>query len=324
MPNISTEILRYPTDLEKISTLLKGGQCIALPTETVYGLAADASQPEAVAKIFAAKQRPQNHPLIVHIADVTQLSNWAAAVPPIAKTLAKAFWPGPLSMLFDKAPHVPDAVTGGKPSIVLRVPSHPVFSAILQHSKLGLAAPSANLYKTISPTKADHVVSTLGGRIPAVVDGGDSHQGIESTIVDVRGEDLVILRPGPISAEQIEAATGRNVIRQNVTGEAVPGNVKQHYQPQTPAFLKSVDEITEGLANNPNVGLISCSSQFSALVFETGKHLHLSCDHRVYAKGLYGALHALDAEGVDEIWIEHPPQEAEWVAILDRVSRAVA
>lgn len=324
MSNLSTEKLSVPSGLNQAIALLKAGQCVALPTETVYGLAADASQPEAVAKIFAAKQRPTNHPLIVHIASAANMTDWAVDIPDLAYTLANAFWPGPLSLLLNKAPHVPDCTTGGKDSIVLRAPAHPVFHEVLERTGMGLAAPSANLYKTISPTSADHVLRSLGGRIPAVVDGGDSNKGIESTIIDIRDDKITLLRPGPISAKDIELMTGLRVNVPEGTNIAVPGNVKQHYQPETPASLTSSEAIKAALVDTRDIGVIAYSQEVRETVKNTPFHVILPGDHEGYAKGLYAALHSLDMSNCREIWIEAIPQQADWLAVNDRLTRAVA
>lgn len=324
MSEYQTQLLNYPDDEATIVSLLQRGECVALPTETVYGLAAKASDPNAVAKIFTAKGRPNNHPLIVHIDSVERLPQWAQNIPDIAYELAAEFWPGPLSLLLDKHPQVPSEVTGGKQTIVLRVPSHPVFLSVLAKTELGLAAPSANRYKSISPTKSAHVLRSLDERIAGVVDGGSTQRGIESTILDVTGDTLKILRPGPISADEISRVTGREVVNVYGCGVGVPGSVKQHYQPTTPARVVETLELARLGVKSENVGLISYSPLLANCPLNVKAHQHLSSNPSEYATSLYDALHTLDVSGCDEIWIEALPHTSQWDAVNDRVSRAVA
>lgn len=201
-------------DIEKAATILHAGGLVAIPTETVYGLGADARNPEALRKIFTTKQRPIDHPLIVHIADMTQLSDWAVAISDSALLLAKAFWPGPLTLILKKAPGVLDLVTGNQETIGIRIPNHPVAIALLKTFGRGVAAPSANRFGRISPTTADAVREELGNAVDLILDGGPCAVGVESTIVDVTGEAPVVLRPGMITQQQIAAVLKRAVIAQ--------------------------------------------------------------------------------------------------------------
>ena len=204
--NYETLLLNGDEAVNQAVQLLQQGECVALPTETVYGLAADAANAQAVDKIFAAKGRPKNHPLIVHIPDVSHLEKWAADIPATAYALAEQFWPGPLTLLLKKAPHVDGVVTGGLDTIALRVPAHPLFLSVLAQLDSGLAAPSANRYKQLSPTIAEQVSKGLQGRIAAVLDGGPCAHGLESTIVDLVSDLPRILRAGPITKQQLDVA----------------------------------------------------------------------------------------------------------------------
>ncbi len=239
-------------DMQQALQLLQAGQLVAVPTETVYGLAADASNAQAVEAIFAAKGRPSNHPLIVHVADAQQMRLWAQDIPEVAWRLADAFWPGPMTLLLKKAPAVLDVVTGQLDTIGLRVPAHPVLLSLLTQGNLAVAAPSANRYKKLSPTSAQQVMAGLAGRIAAVVDGGDCQHGLESTIIDVTGEVPKILRAGPITADDIAFVLGIRVLQPSQHDVRVPGNVKAHYQPGTPLYLKPTSEILAKLSTMPD------------------------------------------------------------------------
>ncbi|MFD0724067.1 L-threonylcarbamoyladenylate synthase [Lysobacter brunescens] len=319
-----------PEDLDAAVALLRAGRLVAVPTETVYGLAADARSPEAVRGIFAAKGRPSNHPLIVHLPDASHLSRWAVDIPDAAWRLAEAFWPGPLTLLLPKAPDVPGEVTGGRPSIGLRVPAHPVMHALLVRLDGGLAAPSANPYQRLSPTSADQVLAGLSGRIDAVLDGGACEVGLESTIVDLTGcatgEPPRIVRAGPITRAQLEAALGMPVDFPGQHTVAVPGNVAVHYRPGTP--LRMFDTATlraqlDALPDDARIALAHTSDDLPASrgVIAT---LRLPADKPGFARALYATLHALDRAGADAIWLERPPEGEDWRDVHDRLSRAVS
>jgi L-threonylcarbamoyladenylate synthase len=305
----------------QVVELLRAGECVALPTETVYGLAADASNETAVNAIFEAKGRPTNHPLIVHLASVDQLKDWAAEVPPEATSLAAALWPGPLTLLLHKASSVTPVVTGGHDTIAVRAPEHPLFKAVLSESKLGLAAPSANRYKKLSPTTAEQVLTTLDGRIAAVLDGGPCEFGLESTIVDLTTNVPRVVRSGPISRQQIETVLGCDVAMPESHNVAVPGNVEAHYQPNARLHIVEFPHLSTPLPNQFGVVL---HSDAAAKLFSPGlaNVKHLTADPANYAKGLYAALHELDALQVGQILVEKPPLEEDWAAINDRLKRA--
>lgn len=313
-----------PEDLDEAVRLLRAGRLVAVPTETVYGLAADASNPEAVRGIFAAKQRPANHPLIVHLAGAGQLARWAREIPDAAWRLAEAFWPGPLTLLLHKADTVPPEVTGGRPSIGLRVPDHPVLLRILETLDGGLAAPSANPYKRLSPTTADQVFEGLGGRIDAVLDGGPCAVGLESTIVDLTGDSPRILRAGPITRRQLSDVLGVAVDFPEHHDAAVPGNVAVHYQPHTPLYVFDTETLRARLTQLPADAGIALAHTSDDLPATAGvlRTLHLPADKSGFARALYDALHTLDQAGASAIWLERPPIHEDWRDVNDRLSRA--
>ena len=309
-------------DLDAISAaarLLEAGHLVGMPTETVYGLAADASNPDAVAAIFAAKGRPSNHPLIVHVARDADLSRWAADLPPEAKKLIEAFWPGPLTLIQKRATQVPAAVTGGQDSVGLRCPAHPVAQALLREFRQGqggLAAPSANRFGRVSPTTAQHVIDEFGvpgaGPVAAVLDGGACDVGIESTIVDLTRLNTTgpaLLRPGRISTEQIEKVLGVTLALPDQAAPRVSGSLDAHYAPQTPVALVSNAELQRVIdALNAKGRKVAC--------------LRCSADAHDYAHDLYANLRELDREGADLILVEQPPQQAQWQGVNDRLRRA--
>lgn len=316
-----------PADIAEAVRLLRAGRLVAVPTETVYGLAADAAQPQAVRAIFAAKQRPANHPLIVHIAGAAQLERWARDIPDAAHRLAAAFWPGPLTLLLHKAPAVPAEVTGGRDTIGLRVPDHPVLLRILQTLDGGLAAPSANPHKRLSPTSAEQVLSGLDGRIDAVLDGGPCAVGVESTIVDLTGARPRILRAGPITRPQLEAALGAEVEFPEQHHTAVPGNVAVHYQPLTPLYLFESEALDARLRGKRDEGPVVVVHHGDLPVDAAPgllRALRLPADKAGYARALYDTLHAADGLGAAAIWMEMPPPQEDWRDVRDRLSRAAS
>jgi L-threonylcarbamoyladenylate synthase len=320
-----------PEAIEQAVGLLRRGELVALPTETVYGLGADALDPQAVARIFAAKGRPANHPLIVHLPDAEHLTRWASRVPREAIALARAFWPGPLTLILQRDPMVPDAVTGGQDTVGLRVPGHPVALALLKAFDSGIAAPSANRFGRISPTTAQHVEEELGERVAMILDGGACDVGIESTILDLSGSTPRILRPGAISAEQIAAVIGRMPqVAYKAEAESaddtprVSGSLAAHYAPANTLVLVDGadldDEIRQRVAGGERVAVFARGNRSA----DAGAHVWLSAPEaaEAYAHELYAALRALDASGVDTILLETPPAGPEWSAIHDRLGRA--
>lgn len=318
--------------ISRATELLRAGELVAFPTETVYGLGADALDPRAVSKIFAAKRRPPDHPLIVHIPDAEHLPRWAARIPKEALALARAFWPGPLTLILKRADDVPAEVTGGQDTVGLRVPDHPVALALLRAFDSGIAAPSANRFGRISPTTAEHVSDELGDRVAMILDGGACGVGIESTILDLSREVPEILRPGAISPEAIAAVIGR---RPRMRGEGpqvaqgepprVSGALAAHYAPRTPLRLVSPGQLGEEAAmlaaEGSRVAVLSrsCDNPHDARL----TWLTASEDPAGFAHDLYAALRALDATGADFILVETPPPAPEWDAVADRLGRAV-
>jgi L-threonylcarbamoyladenylate synthase len=299
--------------------LLKNGQIVAIPTETVYGLAADATNDEALRKIFVAKGRPMNHPLIVHIESFDKVSYWAKSVPKNAKILAKHFWPGPLTMIFHKRKAVSSLITGGLNTVALRVPNHPLALEIIKKLGTGIAAPSANAHKKTSPTKPEHVLKTLTGKIAAIVDGGDCSVGIESTIVDMTKEVPIILRPGAITADMIEKVLNIKVEQPLIHAEKVSGNMKVHYQPEKPLFVLSKKEIELATQKKQNVAVMHHSIIDGS---PNARLYQMPFKKSEYAKKLYEMLHHIDGTDVEKILVETPPNSNEWDDINDRLFKA--
>ncbi len=316
---------------------LRDGQLVGLPTETVYGLAANATDDAAVAKIFVAKGRPSDHPLIVHVASQDQVLLFAAQVPDFAQKLLQAFWPGPLTLILPRKSCVAAASAGGQDSIGLRCPSHPVAQALLQAGLplgvLGVSAPSANRFGRVSPTTAAHVQSELGSDL-LILDGGDCEVGIESTIIDCTRGEPVLLRPGHITRAQIEAACGRAVrgkdAPQDVSGQAAPrasGTLESHYAPRAKVRLMAADEIAHKLqALGPhanNLGLWSnerpSGSDGAGVLWRAQPQSAEQAAH-----DLFGVLRDLDARAVTQIWVQLPPDTPEWEGVRDRLQRAAA
>ena len=347
--------------IAEAAALLRAGELVGMPTETVYGLAADALDPEAVNKIFAAKGRPADHPLIVHLPSAEHLPQWAAAIPKDALALARAFWPGPLTLILKRTPDVPDEVTGGQDTVGVRVPAHPVALALLRAFDGGLAAPSANRFGRISPTTAAHVQEELGERVALILDGGACQVGIESTILDFSRDVPEILRPGAIGPDDIARVIGR---RPRVRGESLPavdemavgqgcadgasaaatrvvalaeatagsvqstprvsGALAAHYAPRTPLRL-----VEPALLVDEAVALAGEGSRITVLAHSTADPQDarltwrtLPADPAPYAQGLYASLRALDALGADFILIEALPGGPGWRAVADRLGRA--
>lgn len=305
---------------EAAQVLLRGG-LVAIPTETVYGLAADASNDEAISKVFALKGRPSDRPLIVHLGDESWLDQWARDIPPYAHALAKAFWPGPLTLVLPKQTHVSPKVTGGQPTVALRVPNHPMALALLHRFGRGLVAPSANRYGHISPTSADDVKAEFGDQVPLILDGGACEVGIESTIVSCLDEHPRVLRLGSISSEALAAVTGRAVeMGSGEDGVVVPGQVLSHYAPRTPTAW-----LNDGGALAPNIDADTVGFLGFAEPAIAYKHvIVLPQEPGLAAHRLYASLRRLDGAGIDLIVIEPPPPGDQWAAVRDRLSRATA
>lgn len=306
-------------NLEQAIAKLKNGEVVAIPTETVYGLAADATNDAALRQIYAIKQRPTDNPLIVHIGDINQVIDWATEFSPLAQKMAKAFWPGPFTLVLKAKECVSNTVRGGQPTVALRVPAHPVALELLKKSGLALAAPSANKFTQLSPTTAAHVAAGLGEDI-AVLDGGACSVGIESTIVSVEGDNWQLLRLGMLSEANIEALTGKPALKNLQNSPKAPGQHLLHYSPKTAVKLfQSRKELIDFVKTTQT----SCA----ALLFDEGDlpschYLQLSNKPAKAAEALYGALHQLDALQVQQLLVEMPPNTTEWAAINDRLCRA--
>ena len=310
-------------DIERAAQLLRRGELVAFPTETVYGLGADAANPGAVGRIFAAKGRPADHPLIVHVADAAQLEHWARRVPDAARRLAAAFWPGPLTLIVERAAAVSDAVTGGQDTVGVRVPSHPVARALLAAFGGGVAAPSANRFGRVSPTRAQHVVDEFGesGALAAVLDGGACHVGIESTIVDVSQGGVRVLRPGGVSAADVERVVGAPLDQRSVDVPRVSGSLASHYAPNTPVELVRAESLPERV-RSATERIIVFTRTCRVVGNATVAVVELPREPQAYAHAIYAALRAADEMRAARIVVEEPPDEPAWLAVRDRLLRA--
>jgi L-threonylcarbamoyladenylate synthase len=314
-------------DIGRAVELLRASEIVAFPTETVYGLGADALRPEAVAKIFAAKGRPADHPLIVHLPADAQLENWARELPRAARILSEALWPGPLTLILKRNRRVPDAVTGGQDTVALRVPAHPVARELLARFAGGIAAPSANRFGRISPTTAAHVRAELGDTVPLVLDGGPCEIGIESTILDLTRGEPVILRPGAVTAAEIAdliEVRPREGSADDGDAPRVSGSLPAHYAPRTPLLLVPAAELAGQVRARLAQGLrLAVLAREAARIPEQRVFWERSLrDPAGYAHDLYAHLRALDAEQADLILVEAPPQSEPWRAVNDRLNRA--
>ena len=313
--------------IEQAVSILRAGGLVAFPTETVYGLGADAGNPDAVARIFAAKGRPADHPLIVHLGSADLLDDWAIDIPPLARTLAAACWPGPLTIVLRRATRVPDAVTGGLPTVGLRVPAHPLALELLRAFGDGIAAPSANRFGTVSPTTAEHVRAGLGDRVDLVLDGGPSNVGVESTIVDlsrIATSGSAILRPGGLPREVLEAIAGEPIPVREGGEVRAPGMLASHYAPDARLLLVAPAEQAARAAS-----LRAEGRRVGVLAFEPGSAMvdativDLGATEEEAARRLYAAIRELD-ETCDVILAWPPEERGLGLAIADRLRRAAA
>lgn len=307
------------SDLNEAVALLKAGYTVALPTETVYGLAANAHDTRAIQRVFAAKGRPKKHPLIVHIGSIAQIHQYAQQVSGQAIRLAEHFWPGPLTMILHKQDYVTDHITGGLQTIALRIPNHPIMLEVIHQLGNGIVAPSANAYTKTSPTQAEHVLKTLDGKIAAIVDGGSTSVGIESTIIDMTKEVPTLLRPGAISADMISDVLKTSIQSPAQHNEKVSGNMKNHYQPEKPLHLKTAHEIELLAIQQNNMAVIHHSD-----INQEQHHLYykMPTQKAAFAKILYSTLHEIDKTGVNKILVETLPNNNQWVDVLDRLTKA--
>jgi len=313
-------------EIERAAQLLHTGSLIAFPTETVYGLGADARNADAVRRLFAVKGRPAEHPVIVHLARADLLSHWARQTGSRAEALAEAFWPGPLTLILPRAKTVEDVVTGGQDSVGLRVPAHPVAQALLARllelGGDGIAAPSANRFGRISATNARHVADEFGSEVALVLDGGSSRHGIESTIVDLTTGEPVLLRPGAITAEALGRVLGSMPRMASSDSPRASGTLASHYAPKTAARLMTPDELAHALSRQPVAPIAVLARSVAKPIGFAGVWIGAPVDSAAYTRELYASLRMLDRLGADEIWIEAPPEGPDWVAVNDRLRRA--
>lgn len=325
-PDLQTQIIAA-------AALLDAGGVVAFPTETVYGLGADISCPDAVDRIFRIKGRPASHPLIVHIASLHDLPCWSQEIPDAAWQLATRFWPGPLTLILQRSQLIPLNVTGGQETVGLRVPDHPVALSLLQYStdghKRALAAPSANRFGHISPTTADHVREELGEAVDMILDGGNCAIGLESTIVSVHNKTVTLLRPGAISVAALEAVLGKPVALSAKAGTAirVSGSLAAHYAPDTPLEILSATSLQQRTEALVSQGLrvavmVQTPSLLTAIRTAADSCIAMPETAAAYGNRLYATLRQLDRQGVDHILTESPPTGADWLAIADRLQRA--
>ncbi len=296
-----------PTEeqLDRAAQLIRSGALVAFPTETVYGLGANALDEEAVARVYAAKSRPWASPLIVHVSDAAMARSITVEWPPVAATLAERFWPGPLTMVLKKAPVIPALVTAGLDTVGIRIPAHPIALELIRRAGVPVAAPSANRFSQLSPTTAEHVQQALGEEVELILDGGPAQVGIESTVVSLWRHPPVILRPGMISQTDLEAVTGMRWEREVDLPKIVesPGMHPRHYAPRTPFYL-----LEPGAEKPPGRGRV----------------IEMPSDPQAFAARLYSELHRADEEGWEWIAVTKPPDTPEWAGIIDRLRRASA
>jgi len=317
--------------IEIAAALLHKGGVVAIPTETVYGLAADAANAQAVKRIFDIKGRPADHPLIVHIADESQMNYWAREVPKAAKLLAKHFWPGPLTLILPRSQHVSDLVTGGQDTVGLRVPDHPVALALLRAmgSTVALAAPSANRYGRISPTTAEHVREELGDSVDMILDGGPCQVGLESTIVSCMDNIVTVLRPGGIPLTALEEVLQQEIAVLDSTDSKirVSGSLLSHYAPVTPLEVLPREDFWQRACALAAQGLRVATLEWSAPDAVHSEHERIvrttmPANAVAYGQLLYATLRQLDHAQFDRMIAEAPPQSTEWLAVTDRLRRA--
>ncbi len=330
-PVISRRTLILPIDpngpepggVRQAADVLRSGWLVAFPTETVYGLGANALDPDAVSRIFEAKGRPATNPLIVHVCDESMLSQVVADWPAVAAKLISRFWPGPLTLVLPKNPAIPDIVTGGGPTVAVRMPAHPVALALIRESRMPLAAPSANRSSELSPTTAEHVWKGLEGRIDLILDAGPTQSGIESTVLDLTTHPPTLLRPGPIGVAEIEARIGPIQRKRDTprTGPLPsPGMLERHYAPNTPLELFADRAVLEERAS----ALVASGQTVKKVLLGGIDHSAsvMPTHHDQYAARLFAELHDLDSLWLNRILIEMPPETDDWLAVRDRLTRA--
>ena len=335
---MTTEVLSTHTPelfrkaVRRAAELLRAGEVVALPTETVYGLAANALDAQAVAKIFQIKGRPANNPIIVHIAGIEMAGNCVKDFPAIAEKLSRSFWPGPLTIVLPRAEKIPQIVTAGGATVGIRWPGHPFIQAVIRECGFPLAAPSANLSERVSPTNAEHVRNSLGGKIPLIVDGGQSQVGIESTVLDLTVSPPRILRPGMIHAESLAVVCGEvQSPKTKIQSPELrsPGLLKKHYSPKAELLVlnwRDEAELKSQIANRKSQ-IANCHVIAHTQIPSGENFAGVSVvphDAEAFARAIYAELHRCDAAGADLIVVEAPPDLPEWSGIADRLRRAAA
>lgn len=314
------------SEIQAAVEALRAGDLVAFPTETVYGLGANASNPVAVRKIFAAKGRPTEHPLIVHLDSIRYLHRWVTAIPGVAVNLAASFWPGPMTLVLQKAPHVLPIVTGGQDTIAIRVPGHPMAQQLLTAFGGGIAAPSANRYGHISPTRAEHVRDELGEAVQIVLDGGECQIGVESTILSCVDGTVRLLRPGSITLSQIRSVAGDVIVDDDANAPRVPGSGVSHYAPDTPLEIVKGD-VLETLAGSfdargERVAVLALRLPLKTLKLVTW--INAGRRPQQYTHDLYTHLRTLDKAGCVKILVQELPADERWDAVRDRLQKAAA
>ncbi|HXR18634.1 MAG TPA: L-threonylcarbamoyladenylate synthase [Steroidobacteraceae bacterium] len=314
-------------ELDAAVQALRDGELVAFPTETVYGLGAHAGHPAALRRVFELKGRPTSHPLIVHLDSVRYLTRWAREVPAAAERLAASFWPGPLTLVLPRAPNVHPLVTGGQDTVAVRIPAHPMAQQLLTAFGGGIAAPSANRYGRVSPTRAEHVREEFGDAVRVVLDGGDCKIGLESTIVACLDDTVRLLRPGSIGLSQLRHAIGGEVLTQlSPAAPRAPGNERTHYAPTTPLSIagsEQIEQLADELSAAGNrVAVLAQRAPMRAHQFVTWINAGQRPD--AYAHDLYARLRALDRSGCVRILVQEVPGDERWDAVRDRLARAAS
>ncbi|MEI7585439.1 L-threonylcarbamoyladenylate synthase [Runella sp.] len=310
------------TDISYVKQLLQAGQVVGIPTETVYGLAGNAFDEDAVLKIFTVKNRPQFDPLIVHTDTLSKLTSFIADFPEKAQKLAKAFWPGPLTLLLPKSDEISDLVTSGLSTVAVRIPNHSLTLELLSTLDFPLAAPSANPFGYISPTSAQHVEKQLGKKIPYILDGGESQVGIESTIVGFEGDEAVVYRLGGTSVEALEKIIGTvKLVAHSSSNPKAPGMLKSHYSPRKPLFITDFEQLSKNYSKE-KIGYLSFQIAIENVSLENQRILSLTGSYSEAAKHLFSYMRQLDSLPIDVIYAELLPEKDLGRAINDRIRRA--
>ena len=296
-------------NLDKVAIAILDGQLAVLPTETVYGLAADAKNQHAVQQIFELKGRPSDNPLIVHVSSLKQAEEFCTSIPEVGHLLAEAFMPGPLTLVLPKRPEVPEIVTGGLDTVAIRMPDHPACLGVMELGNVALAMPSANPFMGLSPTNATMIDPSIGDKVYAVIDGGPCTFGIESSVLDITREPT-ILRPGSITRDEIESVLRQDIKTSSGTTRRSPGQYRRHYSPRTPCSISAKVH-----ANDAGLVLESPGNE---------NQIFMPSDPKSYAHLLYASLAELDSKGLNHIFIQAPPEDSRWTAIWDRLIKATA